>query len=194
MPYLNFAGAPMPESASPTSNVFGTSAGGETLTAPAGPSSVDSGGGAGDVLVGSSGDNIFYVKDPSDVVRVDPGLSGTKTVVAYTSFALPAGVQNLTSSGAFNFAAGNSLDNLIVVGTLSGGPGADTFHSFAGAGIDRVIDFNAAEGDRVQLDPGTSYTVAQQGADVVIDLGNGDEMILQNVQLSSLPSGWIFTG
>lgn len=135
MPYLNYAGIPMPESASPTNNVYGTSAGGETLTAPTGPSSVDSGGGAGDVLVGSSGDN-----------------------------------------------------------TMSGGPGADIFHSFSGAGMDVVTDFNAAEGDRVQLDPGTAYTVSQQGANVVIDMGNGDEMVLQNVQLSSLPNGWLFMG
>ncbi|WP_304218770.1 M12 family metallo-peptidase, partial [Phenylobacterium aquaticum] len=36
--------------------------------------------------------------------------------------------------------------------TLSGGAGADIFHSFVGAGADRVIDFNRAEGDRVILD------------------------------------------
>lgn len=76
--------------------------------------------------------------------------------------------------------------------TLTGGPGADTFHTFAGAGLDLVTDFNAAEGDRVQLDPGTAYLVKQVGADTVIDMGNGDEMVLQNVQMSSLPPGWIY--
>ena len=65
-------------------------------------------------------------------------------------------------------------------------PGADTFHGSQDAGIDRVLDFNLAEGDRVQLDPGTTYTVSQVGADTVIDMGGGDQMILVGVQLASL--------
>lgn len=77
--------------------------------------------------------------------------------------------------------------------TITGGTGADVFHSASGAGLDRVTDFNAAEGDRVQVDPGTAYSVSQVGADVVIDMGNGDQMVLANVQVSSLSSGWIFT-
>jgi Ca2+-binding RTX toxin-like protein len=76
--------------------------------------------------------------------------------------------------------------------TLTGGAGADTFHSFSGAGIDVVTDFNAAEGDRVQLDPGTHYTLSQVGADTHIDMDNGDEVILQGVKLSTLHQGWIF--
>ena len=55
-----------------------------------------------------------------------------------------------------------------------------------------IGDFNSAEGDRIQLDPGTHFVVSQVGADTVIDLGNGDRMILANVQLSTLPPGWIF--
>lgn len=78
--------------------------------------------------------------------------------------------------------------------TLTGGAGADTFHTFSGAGLDVVTDFNAAEGDRVQVDPGTTYTVAQLGDDVVIDMGGDDAMFLKNVKLSTLPPGWIFTG
>ena len=76
--------------------------------------------------------------------------------------------------------------------TIQGGVGADTFNTFSGAGIDRVLGFNAAKGDHVQLDPGTHFTVSQVGADTLIDLGNGDQMTLVNVQASSLPPGWIF--
>ena len=65
-------------------------------------------------------------------------------------------------------------------------------HTFGDAGIDRVTDFNAGEGDRVQLDPGTQYTLSQVGADTVVDMGGGNQMVLQNIQLSSLPAGWIF--
>ena len=73
--------------------------------------------------------------------------------------------------------------------TISGGPGADIFGE---AGVDRVIDFSVAQGDRVQLDPGTQYTVAQVGADTVISMTGGGQMILVGVQMSSLPTGWIF--
>jgi serralysin len=76
--------------------------------------------------------------------------------------------------------------------TLAGGTGADIFHTFSGAGLDVVTDFHASEGDRVQLDPGTAYTIAQVGTDTVIELGGDDKMILLRVQASSLPPGWIF--
>jgi hypothetical protein len=66
------------------------------------------------------------------------------------------------------------------------------FHGSQDAGIDRVLDFHLSEGDRVMLDPGTTYTVSQQGADTVIDMGAGNQMILVGVQLSTLTPGWIF--
>jgi Ca2+-binding RTX toxin-like protein len=75
--------------------------------------------------------------------------------------------------------------------TMTGGPGADTFHSSQGAGIDKVLDFSISDGDRVQLDPGTPYTVHQVGADTVIDMGGGDQLILVGVQMWMLPQGWI---
>jgi Ca2+-binding RTX toxin-like protein len=75
---------------------------------------------------------------------------------------------------------------------VKGGGGADTFHTFAGAGITTVLDFNPAEGDRVRIDDGAHFTTVQVGADVVVDLGNGSEVVLQNAQLSALQPGWIF--
>jgi len=76
--------------------------------------------------------------------------------------------------------------------TLTGGAGADVFHTFGDAGTDRVVDFNLAEGDRVQLDPGTQYTLAQVGSDTVISMTGGGQMILVGVTLASLTPGWIF--
>jgi Ca2+-binding RTX toxin-like protein len=78
--------------------------------------------------------------------------------------------------------------------TEVGGGGADIFHGSQDAGIDKVLDFTASEGDRVMLDPGTTYTVSQMGTDTVIDMGNGNQMILAAVQLSTLKDGWIFEG
>ncbi|HXA39473.1 MAG TPA: 1,3-beta-glucanase, partial [Phenylobacterium sp.] len=76
--------------------------------------------------------------------------------------------------------------------TEAGGPGADIFHSSQDAGVDRILDFNQAEGDRVMLDPGTTYSLSQVGADTVIDMGAGNQVILVGVQLSTLTPGWIF--
>ena len=75
--------------------------------------------------------------------------------------------------------------------TIAGGTGADIFHSLTGAAIDRITDFNFAEGDRLVLDGGPSRTISQVGSDVVVDMGNGDQVILVGVSLSSLGSDWI---
>jgi Ca2+-binding RTX toxin-like protein len=75
---------------------------------------------------------------------------------------------------------------------LYGGRGADTFYFFPGADVERILDFNAAEGDRVQLQLGTLYTVEQIGADVLIRSGQFDQVVLVNTQLSTLPQGWLF--
>ena len=48
---------------------------------------------------------------------------------------------------------------------VMGGAGADTFNTFADAGIDRVLDFSFAAGDRVRVEPGSAFTTAQSGAD-----------------------------
>jgi len=76
--------------------------------------------------------------------------------------------------------------------TITGGAGADMFHTFNQAGLDRVTDFNLAEGDRVMLDPGTIYTVSQSGADTLIDMGAGNQMVLVGVSAASLTGDWIF--
>jgi Ca2+-binding RTX toxin-like protein len=76
--------------------------------------------------------------------------------------------------------------------TVTGGSGADIFHGFGDAGLDRITDFNFAEGDRVQLIAGTVWHVSQVDQDVVIDMSGGAQMVLEHVQLGSLGDGWIF--
>jgi hypothetical protein len=46
----------------------------------------------------------------------------------------------------------------------------------------------------VLIDVGTPYAVAQLGQDVIVNIGVGNYMLLQNVQLSSLHEGWIVAG
>jgi Ca2+-binding RTX toxin-like protein len=75
--------------------------------------------------------------------------------------------------------------------TITGGAGADIFHSLAGAAIDRITDFSYAAGDRLKLEGSPSRTITQVGSDVLVDMGNGDQVILVGVSLSSLGAGWI---
>ncbi len=78
--------------------------------------------------------------------------------------------------------------------TISGGAGADSFHSFVGAGLDRITDFNRTEGDRLILDGSPPYTISQVGADTVVDLGHGDQVVLAGLTYASLDAGWIVGG
>jgi Ca2+-binding RTX toxin-like protein len=122
-----------------------------------------------DIVYGNLGNDTCDGGDGSDLVR---GGQGNDV---------------LTGGAGADWLSGDKGDD-----TLTGGAGADVFHSFGDAGIDRVTDFNAAEGDRVMLDPGTAYTVSQAGADTVIAMTGGGQMVLVGVPLSSLPTGWIF--
>ncbi|MBL8555073.1 MAG: matrixin family metalloprotease [Phenylobacterium sp.] len=126
------------------------------------------GGGGDDYTYGNLGDDTCSGEDGADTVR---GGQGNDTL----------------SGGAGNdFVSGDRGDD-----TMIGGAGADLFHSSADAGIDRVLDFNAGQGDRVLLDPGTTFQVMQIGGDTVIQMSGG-QVILVGVQMSSLPPGSIF--
>jgi Ca2+-binding RTX toxin-like protein len=153
--------------------------GGEGMDSLQGNDGADrlSGGGGGDQLLGgkdddfvhgNAGNDTCFGDDGDDVVRGGQG-------------------NDLVNGGNGNdFVSGDKGDD-----TMSGGAGADVFHTFGEAGLDLVIDFDAAEGDRVNLDPGVQYTVAQVDGDTVITLTGGGQMVLQGVQLSALTDGWI---
>lgn len=127
-------------------------------------------GGQGDDLVyGNLGDDSCNGGDGADIVR---GGQGSDSV---------------NGGAGADYVSGDLGADI-----MTGGAGADIFHSFATAGLDTATDFNAAEGDRVQLDPGTTYTLRQDGADTIIDMGGGNQMTLVGVTLATLPTGWIF--
>ncbi|MCR5880290.1 hypothetical protein [Phenylobacterium sp. J367] len=60
------------------------------------------------------------------------------------------------------------------------------------AGLDRVTDFSRTEGELVYLLPGTQYTLAQEGADVALNMVGGGKRVLVGVQLASLTGDRIF--
>jgi serralysin len=144
-------------------------------------------GGLGDdwVVGGQDNDQLFG-DDGGDIVYGNLGADTTDGGAGADLVRGGQGNDILTGGAGNDWLSGDRGDD-----TITGGAGADTFHGSQDAGIDRITDFNYAEGDRVVFDPGTTYTIAQQGADVVITMGPGNQMILAGVQLSSLGSGWI---
>ncbi|MCI3133672.1 calcium-binding protein [Phenylobacterium aquaticum] len=149
----------------------------------------ESGGAGDDWVVGGQGNDQLFGGDGADIVYANLG-DDTLSGDAGDDWVRGGQGNDVLSGGAGNdFMSGDKGDD-----TISGGAGADIFHSWGDAGIDRVTDFSAAEGDRVQLDPGTTYRVSQSGADTVITMTGGAVMTLVGVKLSSLPSGWIFVG
>lgn len=146
-------------------------------------------GGAGDDwVVGGKDQDLLSGDDGRDVVL---GNIGADTVNGGDGDDVVRGGQDgdrVDGGAGDDFVSGDRGDD-----TLYGGAGADRFHTFAEGGIDRVMDFNRAEGDRVELLPGAlaATTFSQVGADVVIESGGGAQLILVGVQLSSLTDGWI---
>lgn len=149
---------------------------------------VVSGGALADILQGFAGNDSIDAGLGFDFVQ---GNGGNDTLAGGDGNDVVRGGRDddVLSGGAGNdFLSGDRGND-----TVTGGAGADTFHTFSGAGIDRVTDFSRAEGDRVLVFTGQTYTVTQSGADVVIDLGGGTQMILVGVQQASLSDGWITT-
>ncbi|WP_340643709.1 M10 family metallopeptidase C-terminal domain-containing protein [Phenylobacterium sp.] len=138
------------------------------------------GGQANDLLYGDAGDDVVYGNLGADTQDGGDGRDWVRGGQGDDSI----------SGGAGDDWMSGDLGN----DTISGGAGADIFHTWGAAGLDRVIDFNLADGDRVQVDIGTIYTVDQVGADTVISMTGGAQMVLVGVQSSSLSGGWIFAG
>ena len=99
------------------------------------------------------------------------------------------GLDTITGGSGGDILRGGQADDLITGGagadwlsgdlgddTVSGGGGADTFH--AGPGLDVIGDFNLAEGDRLLLDPGVTFTLSQSGADTLINFTDGQTRLV----------------
>lgn len=145
------------------------------------------GGKGDDWVVGGKGQDLLHGEAGNDIVY---GNLGDDTCYGWEGDDLMRGGQGndlLNGLAGNDWLSGDRGDD-----TISGNLGTDIFHTFGDAGIDRVLDFNPAEGDRVQLDPGTTYSVAQVGADTVISMGGGAQMTLVGVSMATLTDGWIF--
>ena len=147
------------------------------------------GGEGADWVVGGKGDDRLLGEGSNDLILGNLG---------WDSLSGGAGADTMRGGQDNDLLEGGDGDDWLSgdrgFDVLYGGRGADTFNFFPGADVDRIHDFNAAEGDRVHLQLGTLYTVEQVGPDVLIRSGQFDQMVLVGVQLSSLPQGWLFEG
>jgi len=137
------------------------------------------GGKDNDRLFGDEGGDLVYGNLGDDYCE---GGAGNDTI--------RGGQQNDSLSGGSgaDFVSGDRGDD-----TMTGGAGADMFHSSSDAGVDRVLDFSASEGDLVLLDPGTTYSISEVGGDTVITM-NAGQVILLGVSSATLAAGSIVVG
>lgn len=145
-----------------------------------------SGGADADWVVGGQGDDQLFGNPGDDVVLGNLGQDAC---------AGGAG-SDVVRGGQGDDVVRGGLDNDFVSGdrgndTLTGGAGADLFNSFAQAGLDRIEDFNRAEGDGLLLEDRAAFTVAQEGADAVVTVGGAARVVLVGVQAASLTGDWI---
>ncbi|CAN7603326.1 SwmB domain-containing protein [Phenylobacterium sp. LjRoot164] len=168
----------------------------DTLQGNTGHDTLDGGGGDdlmfggqhNDLLLGGEGDDRLNGDLGNDTLQ---GNTGSDTLEGGAGADLLYGGQDndvLHGGDGADTLIGDRGDD-----TLTGGAGADLYVTGSGRGEDRVLDFNFAEGDRVGLLAGTTYSTAQVGGDTVITLTGGGQMTLVNVQLSGLGDGWITT-
>ncbi len=145
-----------------------------------------SGGGGDDWTVGGKDNDRLLGDDGDDIVYgnlgADTGNGGAGADIVRGG----QGDDVLFGGDGDDFLSGDLGDD-----TISGGAGADLFHTFAEAAIDRVLDFNPADGDRVQVAAGVPWTATQTGGDVTIAMEGGGRLILVGMTLDALTPGWI---
>ncbi|ESQ93514.1 hypothetical protein ABAC460_00160 [Asticcacaulis sp. AC460] len=143
------------------------------------------------VLTGGLGDDSYYVQAGNDVV-VEAAGEGNDEVHASVSFSLwgthvegliLTGTANIDATGnnQINSLFGNDGDNVINGGgagdLLWGGIGADTFDFDAGCRSDNIYDFDATEGDKIDISAFTGGVAYSNGV-TIHDFGGVAQIIL----------------
>lgn len=170
-------------------------AGNDTVLGGAGDDSINGnanndglwGGSGNDSMSGDDGDDMLYGDIGADLLNGNAGNDKLWGGGGGDKLYGGAGTDNLWGESGDDFLSGDQGNDM-----LSGGAGADTFAIAKGFGLDKVTDFSFAEGDKVKVTG--AYTVSQVGGDTVINLGNGDQMVLVGVDQASLKAGWILAG
>lgn len=141
-----------------TANSLSGGAGNDTLDGGANTSGADT-------LVGGTGNDIYHVRNASDIVTEIAGAvaNGTDTVVVYVDdYILANNVEKLTLETGVTNGTGNALANTItgnaVANTIDGGAGNDTM--IGGAGDDTYIVSQVGDSVIEKTDEGTDTVKA----------------------------------
>jgi Ca2+-binding RTX toxin-like protein len=178
--------------------------GNDVILAAGGADTVAGNQGA-DTLDGGQGDDLLYGGKGSDVLIGGDGGDRLQGELGDDSLQGNRGNDTIDGGDGADGLRGGQGDDLLTGGagndwiigdlgmdTLVGGAGADTFHVFKGAGVDRVLDFNPAEGDVVVLGgEDESYSIHQEGADTVIQMGAVDRLVLVGFSRTD-SEAWLF--
>ncbi|CAO3356404.1 calcium-binding protein [Azospirillum melinis] len=175
-------------------------------------------GGAGaDTLDGGLGDDVYVVDSVGDTVveGSDAGIDELRTT--QSAFTLGDNVERLLFQGGGDAVGiGKGLDNWLagkagndtldgaagndtLLGSLgddvlTSNSGADLFAFASGDGQDTITDFDAAQGDRIGLAAGQSYSVdTNANGDAVIVYGTSDLVTLVGIQPAAVSSTWFVT-
>jgi choice-of-anchor C domain-containing protein len=163
-------------------------------------------GGLGDDIIngGGGGNDTASYQHATAGVTVDLSIAGQQNTVGAGTDTL-TNIQNLIGSSFADTLTGNGHVNVLDGSgapsgnhdTLTGGGDGDIFVFGAGYGAVTITDFdqgnvpgtfNTSEGDKIELNNLSSQpSVTQDGADTIIDFGNGDILTLKNVDHTQLP-------
>lgn len=153
-------------------------------------------GGAGaDLIDGGSSNDVIYGGRDNDTIY---GSAGSDTLYGEDGDdMLYGGVNNdqIFGGSGNDFIWGGAGND-----TLTGGSGADIFYYTDPGSIMRILDFNASDGDKIDLSVYLSNSqktagdvmsgIRQMGSSVRIDLDNNDRIILENHSFSSVIYDW----
>jgi Ca2+-binding RTX toxin-like protein len=147
-----------------------------------------------DSVVAGAGNDTIYSGQGDDRVSLDDGDDYTQGNLGNDTLAGGwgndtqyggQGLDRLTGGQGADFLAGDLGND-----TLTGGDGADRFYYVATSDNDQITDFNGGAGDRIQLEPGTAYSLSEVAGNTVITFLAGSAT-LQGVPLASFSGGWI---
>ncbi|MBP2292467.1 calcium-binding protein [Azospirillum rugosum] len=155
------------------------------------------GGAANDTLYGGAGNDALYGLGGNDELWGTDGRDTLWGGDGKDSLHGGAG-DDLLHGGAGTDLLMGDLGNDTLWGdagndTLWGGAGADVFVFTRGGGRDRIADFSSAQGDRINLTKGMTYSLGTDGSgSAVLDFGGGDQLTLAGLARSQVTAG-LFT-
>lgn len=184
--------------------VANTGKGADLILLGQGTHFVDSGAGNDVVVVGNgddvvklgSGDDWLWANGGNDNVRAGSGNDVVLGLDGDDTLRGGRGEDDLQGGNGRDKLNGGQDNDRLDGGadndTLTGGQGEDSFIFSAGTGRDIVRDFEDGL-DRLEVDMASTglsgfsdLTLTQQGNHVLVDLGNGDEVLVRNIAQADL--------